>query len=153
MTPWMDIARAELGVKEIAGPADNPRIVVYHAETSLHAKDDETAWCSAFANWVMKQCGIDGTRQANARSWLTWDGGERCDPKPGAIAILWRGKPVGWQGHVAFIDRIEGDTLWLLGGNQGNAVSIAPYPKSRLLACRWPKSAPAAPGKKKEGED
>jgi uncharacterized protein (TIGR02594 family) len=140
-TPWMEIARAEIGVTETPGPGTTLRIREYHAETTLHAKDDETAWCSAFVNWVMKQCGIEGTRQASARSWLTWAGGERCEAKPGAIAVLWRGKPVGWQGHVAFIDRIEDDTLCLLGGNQDNAVGIAAYPKARLLGCRWPKAA------------
>lgn len=139
----MAVARAEIGVKEIKGPDDNARIVAYHAETNLRAKDDETSWCSAFVNWVLDQCGIQGSREANARSWLAWEGGQRCEPQPGAIAILWRVSRIGWQGHVAFIDRIEGDTLWLLGGNQGDAVSIAPFPKSRLLGCRMPK-APAA---------
>jgi uncharacterized protein (TIGR02594 family) len=135
---WMQIARKELGTKEKPGKDHEPRILEYHSATNLHAKDDETAWCSAFLNWVMKQCGIEGTNEANARSWLHWKQGERCDPKPGAIAVLWRGNPIGWQGHVAFIDHIEGDTLWLLGGNQGNRVSIAAYGKARLLGCRWP---------------
>lgn len=146
--PWMEVARTQIGVEETPGRGTTARIADYHAETSLHARDDETAWCSAFVNWVMKQCDLVGTRRADARSWLQWEHGERCDPKPGAIAVLWRGKPIGWQGHVAFVDRIEGETLWLLGGNQGDAVSIAPYPSSRLLGCRWPKPAtvPAAPG-------
>jgi uncharacterized protein (TIGR02594 family) len=137
--PWMDIARAEMGVRERPGKAHNERILEYHSCTALHAQDDETAWCSAFVNWVLRQCGIEGSKEANARSWLTWQGGERCEAKPGAIAVLWRGKPMSWQGHVGFIDKVENDTLWLLGGNQGDRVSIAAYPKSRLLGCRWPK--------------
>lgn len=136
---WMQIARKELGVKEKPGKAHEPRILEYHAETSLHAKDDETSWCSAFVNWVMRQAGIKGTGKADARSWLTWADGDRCEAKPGAVAVLWRVKPLGWQGHVAFIDKVETGSLWLLGGNQGDRVSIAQFPKSRLLGCRWPK--------------
>lgn len=146
MTPWMDIARAELGVKEIKGDADNPRIVEYHQHTSMLAKDDETSWCAAFVNWCLDKCGHSANHKPNARSFLELVGWH-CEPKPGAIAVFWREKPVGWKGHVAFIDRIEGNYIYVLGGNQGDAVSIAPYPKSRLLGCRWPKPAPAAPGK------
>jgi uncharacterized protein (TIGR02594 family) len=135
---WMQIARNELGVKEKPGKVHEPRILEYHSETRLHAAEDETAWCSSFVNWCLKQCGIEGTREANARSWLHWSGGERCEPKIGAIAVLWRGAPVGWKGHVGFIERIEPNTLWLLGGNQGDKVSVAAYPKHRLLGCRWP---------------
>ena len=142
---WMTIARGEIGVRERPGADNNLRILDYHAQTALHAKDDETPWCSAFVNWVLAQCNIEGTRRADARSWLTWAGGERCEPKPGAIADLARGKRLGWQGHVAFIDRCDDKTLWLLGGNQGNAVSIAEYKRDRLLGCRWPKQKEPLP--------
>lgn len=61
--PWLNIAQQELdkGIKEFPGDADNPRIVEYHSCTSYGSSDDETPWCSSFANWCMKQCGIEGT--------------------------------------------------------------------------------------------
>jgi uncharacterized protein (TIGR02594 family) len=146
MFPWMDIARGELGVKETPGPGTTPRIAEYHQHTSLLAKDDETSWCAAFVNWCLDKAGYPANHKPNARSFLElmdW----HCAPQIGAIAVLWRVRPIGWQGHVGFIDRIEGDNIFLLGGNQGNAVSIAPFPKSRLLGCRMPKKpVPAAPG-------
>jgi uncharacterized protein (TIGR02594 family) len=135
-TAWMQIARAELGISEIIGPADNPRIVAYHATTTLQSKDDETPWCSAFVNWCLAQAGIKGTWAANARSWINW--GRFEGRKPGAIVVLWRGSPDAATGHVGFVDRIEADKVWILGGNQGDRVSIAPFPLSRVLAFRWP---------------
>jgi len=32
--------------------------------------------------------------------------------------------------------------LLVLGGNQGNAVSIAPFDRSRVSGYRWPKAIP-----------
>lgn len=134
---WMEIARAEIGVKEMAGGQDNPRIVEYHQHTSLHAKDDETPWCAAFVNWVMDQAGLGTTHRANARSFLSLP--NRCELKPGAIAILKRGNNPA-QGHVGFVVdvRLEDRSFLLLGGNQGNAVSIQEFPIDRLIECRWP---------------
>lgn len=134
--PWMDIARAEIGVAEIIGPGDNPRIVAYHAKTSLHSKDDETPWCSSFVNWCLHKAGYLGTGSAAARSWTNW--GSTKGRTPGAIVVLWRGSPDAATGHVGFLDRLDGDHVWLLGGNQGDRVSVAKFPLSRVLAFRWP---------------
>ena len=41
-----------------------------------------------------------------------------------------------WQGHVFFIDRIEGPWVWGLGGNQSDAVNVKRYPVSKLLGVR-----------------
>lgn len=139
--PWMNIADRELGTVEIAGPGDNPRIVEYHGATSLKSPDDETPWCSAFANWCMKQAGILGTNRANARSWLNW-GVEIAKPRPGCVVVLWRESPNSAKGHVAFYvgeDQANPAKIRLLGGNQGDKVSITSYDKARVLSYRWPK--------------
>ena len=134
--PWMKTAEAELGVKEIKGAKKNePRILEY-LKTVGKFLTDETAWCSAFANWVMAQSGYNGTHKANARSWLNW-GYPIPTPTYGCIVIFKRGKS-SWQGHVAFYVESEGTNLKVLGGNQGDAVSVKPYPKSRVLGYRWP---------------
>jgi lysozyme family protein len=58
LAPWMDIAIAELGVHEDSLPGQhNARIVECHQSTTLKATDDETPWCSSFANWVMVKAG------------------------------------------------------------------------------------------------
>lgn len=144
--PWMEIARAEIGVKEFDGPADNPRIISYHEHTTLKSKEDETPWCAAFCNWVLDQVNLPTLHHANARSFLELP--TRCGPRHGAIAILWRGSKIGSQGHVGFVESFDENTVTLLGGNQGDAVSVAKFPRSRVLAFRWPDpaTAPAAPG-------
>ena len=140
MTPrWAEIAFREMlaGIEEIAGGGHSLRVLDYHQTTSLKASDDETAWCAAFVGWCLRQALILGSQKANARSYLLW-GEEIEKPRPGAITVLWRGQPSGWQGHVGFyVGELEHSVL-LLGGNQGNRVSIAPYPKSRVLGHRWP---------------
>ena len=138
-SPWLEIARGEIGVKEIAGELANPRILEYLRSTSLGAWGqgrDETAWCSAFVNWCVVQAGIEGTGSAMARSWLGW--GVECAPEPGCIVVLKRGKPP--SGHVGFLDEWSGpdNTIRLLGGNQQNAVNVTTYPTSRVLGYRWP---------------
>ncbi|MBL8823753.1 MAG: TIGR02594 family protein [Planctomycetia bacterium] len=134
--PWMGIARDELGTKELAGAKNNnPRILEY-LETVGSFKTDETAWCSAFANWVMKQAGVKGTGLANARSWLQW-GYPLAHPEYGCIVVFSRGSST-WQGHVAFYIRQKGNDIIVLGGNQSNSVSVSRYAKSRLLGYRWP---------------
>ena len=42
------------------------------------------------------------------------------------------------QGHVGFYIGETPANLLLLGGNQHNAVSVAPFPKSRVIGLRWP---------------
>lgn len=139
---WLTVAKAEIGQQEIAGSQHNPRILEYHAETTLNAKDDETAWCASFVGWCLRQAGLVGTRLAAARSYLTW-GDALADPVPGAIAVLWRGSRDGWQGHVGFyVGEDPAGQMLLLGGNQANKVSVAPYSHDRLLNFRWPTGVP-----------
>ena len=136
---WLQIAEKEVGTKEIAGDQDNPRIVEYAQATSLRASDDETPWCSSFVNWCVMQAGITRTNSAAARSWCTW-GRSLGAPALGCVVVLSR-PPNPAQGHVAFCAGLVGtDRIALLGGNQGNAVSVATYPKSRVVAYRWPTS-------------
>lgn len=138
--PWWPFVLGELGVKERAGDADNPRILEYLRTTTLPESmiEDETAWCSAAANWCMKQAGIPGTGKANARSWLEW-GSMMIEPVYGCIVVLWRESPQSKLGHVGFYVGHSATSIYLAGGNQNNEFSIAPYPKARVLAFRWPK--------------
>jgi uncharacterized protein (TIGR02594 family) len=136
---WFDIAKNELGICEKAGSDDSPRVVEYLRSTSLGAamaSNDETPWCSAFVNFCVEQAGFAGTDSAMARSWLKW--GRKTDkPVTGCIAVFARGNPP--SGHVAFYVSETNDEIKVLGGNQGNKVCYAHYPKNRLLEYRIPK--------------
>lgn len=132
-------ARAELGVREVPGPKANARIQEYLRSTTLPdemAGSDETPWCSAFTNWCVERVGLEGTNRANARSWMQW-GFPLEHPRPGCVVVLWRESRESGKGHVGFFEAMDGSNILILGGNQGNAVSVRPYPRSRLLGWRW----------------
>ncbi|HLL52836.1 MAG TPA: TIGR02594 family protein, partial [Myxococcaceae bacterium] len=141
---WMDIAMGELGQKEIAGSSSNPRIVEYHASTSLKASSDETAWCSSFVNWCLSRAGVKGTNSAAAASWVTW-GNTSATPKNGAIAVIYNASAANSSlstsgNHVGFLVEETDTHFVLLGGNQSNQVKVSSFAKSKwkLKGYRWP---------------
>ncbi len=137
----VDVARAEfrLGVREIPGARHNPRIVMYHASTTGGAMSDETAWCSSFTNYCVEQVGHGGTDSKWAMSWhdLRWCRDVTTEPRDGDVAVFMRreknsrGEIKG--GHVGFWVGEDAKTISLLGGNQGNKISIRGYPKNGML--------------------
>jgi uncharacterized protein (TIGR02594 family) len=146
MTPkYLELAYAELGVREVPGHPSNPRILQYHQATTLKATDDETAWCSAFVCWCMQQAGIDHTRSARARSWLQW-GTPIQFPVVGCIAVLQRGpgnqppaSVIEAPGHVGiFVGFADLSRILLLAGNQSNMVSIVSFGINTVLGYRVP---------------
>lgn len=141
---WMTAAWAELGQREIPGASDNARIRAFFREvgqpTRLH---DEVAWCAAFVGACLERAGEASTRSLMARSYLRW--GEKIEhARYGALAVLARGSDPG-AGHIGFLVGETPQHVVLLGGNQGDAVSVAAYPKTRLLSIRWPQSATITP--------
>jgi uncharacterized protein (TIGR02594 family) len=136
----VEIAYRELekGVAEVPGPAAHPRISLYYSALGDTLEDDTTPWCSYFVNYCVSQTGREGTGKPNARSWLSWGDPVTGAPRFGDIVVFWRVDPASWQGHVGFFVGEEEDRILCLGGNQGDAVSIAPYARSRLLAYRRP---------------
>lgn len=136
---WMAIARKYLGEHEIPGPKANAFILKCLRATDIgkpENESDETAWCSGFGNEVMQEAGYKGTRSAWARSWLEW-GREPTDEEfgPGVLVVLSRGPE---SGHVGFLNDWDNNRVQLLAGNQGDAVSLAWFPNSRVLGYRIP---------------
>lgn len=142
LPPWISVAQAEQGVRTFAPGSSNPRIKDYHQGTNIEGYDDKASWCSSFVNWSLGQVGVKGTGSALARSWLDW--GEPLDtPQTGCIVVLARDDPTSWKGHVGFFLRIEADRIYLLGGNQLDAVCEHFYPLFNVLGYRWPVTGPA----------
>ena len=77
-----------------------------------------------------------------ARSYLRW-GAALDEGRFGAVAVLSRGSDPA-AGHVGFLLGETDAHFVLLGGNQGDAVGVAAFPKTRLLGFRWPQAQPAA---------
>lgn len=143
----LSAARAYVGTQEWPGAQHNPVIVEFAAAAgAAWVQDDETPWCASFVGAVLAQVGLPNTGKLNARSYLDW--GDRVqvpDAQPGDIVVFWRGARDGWQGHVGFLVGWDGDNPIVLGGNQGDAVSIKPYPRNRLLQVRRAKMPRKSP--------
>ena len=145
---WLRAAYIELrhGVREVPGAEANARIIEYHRSTSLKATSDEVAWCAAFVGWALHKAGTVATGSAAARSYIGWGVGVSLRHPPiGAMVVLARGEGPqpgpevrDAQGHVGFFWSHGGPgELVVLGGNQGDRVSLATYPVHRLLGVRW----------------
>ncbi|BDW86430.1 TIGR02594 family protein [Roseicyclus marinus] len=136
MTPC-EIARGYIGTTEGPGPENNPVIMEMYASVGHDwVEHDSVAWCAAFVGHCLERAGIRSTRQLTARSYLDWGVPvEIAEAQPGDIGIIPRGTS-SWQGHVFFIDRIEGQWVWGLGGNQDDAVNVKRYPVAKLLGVR-----------------
>ena len=133
---WLALARAEVGVREGAGAANDPRVIRYYADAGHAEVDhDDVAWCAAFVGAMLHRAGLPHSGSLAARSYLTWGKGIS-KPYPGCIAVFKRGK--GWQGHVAFYLSQGSKGITILGGNQGDAVSIMHMSPADLLGYREP---------------
>lgn len=132
-----NIALGQLGIQEVTGEKDNPEVLKYFDEIGFDGSQlkDETAWCSAFANWVAYKAGALMSGALTARSWLKI-GQETDSPEMGDVVVLWRVSRSSWKGHVGFYAGEDKDTVHILGGNQNNQVSIKKYSKERLLGYR-----------------
>ena len=141
---WLELAWADLGVAEAPGPANNPKVVRYYANSGHpEVGADEVAWCAAFVGACLQRAGVAGTRSLMARSYLDW-GQPLEEPRTGAVAVLSRGSDPS-LGHVGFLVGATASDIVLLAGNQGDAVSVQAFPRSRVVGFRWPASPAAAP--------
>lgn len=143
---WIDWAREQIGVTEFAGEADNPKVVQYFRAAGLLGApflDDETPWCAAFVGAALAYAGHVGTKSAAARSYESWAGGHKLGgPVLGCVCVLERSPPKPGLGHVGFLIGRDLNRVALLGGNQGDSVSISSFPRSRVVGYYWPNAVP-----------
>ena len=138
MSKLINIALSQYGTTEIVGKSHNPEVLKYFKETGHEwITTDETAWCSAFMNWVALKTKVERSNKLTARSWLSV-GTEVSTPQLNDIVIFWRESKHSWKGHVGlFIGYTEDKKyIYVLGGNQNNQVNIKKYPAYRLLGFR-----------------
>lgn len=136
---WLTEARRWLGLKEVKGAQHAPQILKWWAAIRAPFLDDETPWCAGFVGGVLEACGIRSTRSAAARSYLKW-GSLLAAPAVGCVVVFERGPTFG---HVGFVvGRNAQGQLLVLGGNQGDAVTIAAFDMRRVLQYRWPAGEP-----------
>ncbi len=145
-TTAFDIARRFVGIHEAPGAADNPFIRWCHSVTSGGEAGDDVPWCSSFVNAVAFILDLPRTRSKAARSWLAVDAPaiDLHNAMPGFDVVIFKrggGAQPGADvlnapGHVAFYSHADGDYVVVLGGNQGDAVSLSRYPIANVLGVR-----------------
>jgi uncharacterized protein (TIGR02594 family) len=145
---WLTEAVKWINTKEGPGDADNPQILEWAREEGGSIAHDYThdsiPWCALFANMVLVKVGLKGTGTLWALDFATW-GVPLAGPAVGAFAPMRR----EGGGHIAIVvGRDQHGNLMCIGGNQGDEVSILPFPASRPVGFRFPSgvSLPAQVG-------
>lgn len=139
---WLTIARGHLGVREVPGAGTAPVIARWLQRLGAWWRDDATPWCGvAVAEWMREAGQPLPAHWYRARAWLDW-GRPLAAPAVGCVVVFER----TGGGHVGLVvGRDQRGRLMVLGGNQGDMVSIAPFESSRALGYRWPDGRPPAP--------
>ena len=147
---WMIEARKHIGKREVPGPGVNAWIKdLWHGLPggkwfwNHYGQDDsKLPWCGAFVAGCLKAAGATTPqRYSSALAWLDW-GVRLQHPTVGCVVIFKR----AGGGHVGFVaGRNQRGQLLVLGGNQNDAVSIAPFAEDRIVGYRWPTGAPLPP--------
>lgn len=141
----VDLALRFVGVHELPGPEAEPTILWFLRSCDESVTQDEVPWCSGFANRVAWLLDLPRSRSLRARSWLKV--GQPVEPIANArigfdVVVLKRGTNdagpefLAAPGHVGFFHGFDGERVRVLGGNQGDAVTVATYPISRVLGVR-----------------
>jgi len=123
------------GTTEIVGPKHNPVIMDWARETNLKQyTNDEIPWCGLFIAIIMKRANREVVKDPLwARNWAKFG---VASPFPMLADVLVFQRETG--GHVGLYIGEDKTSYHVLGGNQGNAVSIVRIEKSRLIASRRP---------------
>lgn len=125
------------GVRETEGAAHNPVIMGWAREVDLAAEytADEIPWCGLYMAVVAQRARWPVPRAPLwARNWAKFG---QASPDPGLGDVLVFSRP-GGGGHVGIYIGQDRESFSVLGGNQGDSVSIVRIAKARLLAARRP---------------
>jgi uncharacterized protein (TIGR02594 family) len=136
---WLEKAESYIGQKEVSGPKNNQTVVNFWKLIHLNSiSNDEVPWCAAFVGAVLEQSGFKSTRSGLAKSYLNW--GTKLDkPVQGCIVVFTR----KGGGHVGFVEGIDKNgNLYVIGGNQSDAVNIKLFKTTNIVGYRWPTDVP-----------
>ena len=132
----IDEALKLYGIKEIPGPKNAPEIMGWARALGLEKEyvADQVPWCGLFAAIVVHRAGWSPVAAPLwARNWSKFG---KASLTPGLGDILPFKRDAG--GHVGFYIGEDATTYHVLGGNQGDSVSIVRIAKNRMLGARRP---------------
>ena len=131
------------GLKEIVGPQHNPKIIDWAKGLGLGRvyTTDEIPWCGLFVAQVCKEADKEIIKDPLwARNWSKF-GTKEETAMLGDILVFSRGS----GGHVGFYVGEDKKCYHVLGGNQGNSVSVVRINKDRCISINRPKWKIAQP--------
>jgi uncharacterized protein (TIGR02594 family) len=137
---WLRHARTLLGTREAAGAANSKTILGWAAKLGNKAlgiayNADSVPWCGLFVAHCFRTATPTIPLPPIAVRASAWDAfGVARAPCLGAVLRFAR----DGGGHVAFAIGEDKTHYHVLGGNQGDRVSIMRIEKSRLVASRVP---------------
>lgn len=146
---WFLWSLYEKGVKETPGAKSTPRIIEYRdiAKIKISGDDSDVAWCAIFRDAALEANGVPSCRSPMARA--TSRNANFIELQTGVVGCVvefWRGSKTSGLGHTGFYVGESATHIQVLGGNQGDAISIASFrrdsAKFGLVGFYWPKSIP-----------
>jgi len=121
------IAQAELGVEELSGRNDGPRVEQYLAYCELPSGYQ---WCAAFVSWCFGQAGLAEPRTPWSPSLFPLSR-QVLKPQPGDILGLWI-QSKNRIGHVGIVESADESWCISIEGNLQNAVLRMRRPVSTI---------------------
>lgn len=128
--PWMAVAFEEGETRWKWGRVkEGDGGINYHKKTGINMASmvgNSNPWCASFINYCLKEAGYSMSGSASSQSFKKNKNFIKISELIyGAIVVL--RKKGSWTGHVAFIYCLfEDGEIGVLGGNQGNSVTINP---------------------------
>lgn len=131
-------AMALYGTLESMGNKNNPVIIAWDKETNTKDdnwyKEDSTPWCGLFMAVVAQRAGKEVPPQClRALAWA--DFGVSVPVAMLGDVLVFKRKG---GGHVGIYTAEDKENYFVLGGNQGDKVSIVKIAKNRIFAIRRP---------------
>lgn len=133
-----------LGVKETLGKDNNPTLLAWADKLGLKNTytADEIPWCGLFVAYICHMAGkAPVPNPLWARNWLNY-GTKETTAMLGDVLVFERGAN---SGHVGIYVGEDDKAYHVLGGNQGDQVSIVRITKVRCLGIRRTKWSVAQP--------
>lgn len=127
-------------VEENGRKRSNPQVEEYIEV--IHGKPLNamtTPWCAFWLAAIQELSDQTSAKSGRARASLTWGSEVNSlkEAKEGDVIVLWRGThDDGVSGHVGFYVGHDSRNVYLLGGNQGDTVSIQAFNKNKIIGIR-----------------
>src|SRR4029077_12616674 len=148
--------RSISGLSEKPGAADEPKILAMADEIARISPEmesycdqynhDSIPWCGLTVAYTMAKANIrppfgstDTDRFLWAKSWADDPNYQVLKtPRLGCVVVLTR----SGGGHVTLYESTSGSNYMCRGGNQSDAINLAAFPKSNVVALVWPNDEP-----------